>query len=246
MIKKILFTLAFSTFLFSTAQMAVRKADGTDYLNNQTFTFNTFAAPSAALYFSVYNTSTTGSITVKAVCESLTNTDGNLFQFCFSGNCQYSVQQGQEYPQGGTGLVIPAGQNTGTNDYFENMTATTSSGVYPAKTKFKFFMVDDFGGTVGTPFYITYQYNGVLGVNDTVVQNAQILVNNTTVKDVVNISSKISAIMSVTDMTGRTMQSSSIVKGENAINLQRLSSGTYLLSFKDKDGNIVTQKIIKN
>ena len=246
MIKKILFIFAFSAFLFSTAQMSVRKPDGTEYVNNQTFTFNTYNTSSATLHFSVYNTSSTASITVKAICESLINTDGSAFQFCFSGNCQFNVVQGQEHPQSGTGLVIPAGTNTGTNDYFENMSATTSSGVYPAKTKFKIIQVDDFGGVVGTPFYITYQYNGVLGVNDTVVQNAQLLVKNTFVKDNVNVSSKISAEMNVIDMTGKTVQTSNIVKGENTINMLKLLSGTYILSFNDKERNIVTQKIIKN
>ena len=247
MIKKILFIFTFASFLFASAQMSVRKLDGTPYVNDQTFEYNTFNSSTAKLSFSVYNTSTTGSITVKALCEALTNTNGNAFQFCFSGNCQFQVVQGQEFPFGGGGNVIAAGQNTGTNDYFENIDPSQSTnGILPMKIKFKFFQVDDFGGTVGAPFYITYQYNGVLGVNDTVVQNAQFLVNNTMVKDMVHISSKISADLNVMDMTGRIVQISTIVKGENAINMQKLSSGTYILSFKDQKGTIVTQKIIKD
>ncbi len=246
MIKKILFIFTFATFLFSTAQMSVRKSDGTEYVNNQTFSFNTYATSSAALYFSVYNTSTTSSITVKALCETLTNTNGSLFQFCFSGNCMFQVQQGQVYPLGGSGNVIPPGQNTGTNDYFENMSATSSSNLYPMTLKFKFYMVDGFDLEYGTPFYITYQYNGILGVKDTTLANTGLYLKNSNVKDAIFITSELSSKAQLLDMSGKKIMSSSITKGENTINVPNIPSGMYILSLTDKNGQTINQKIIKN
>jgi hypothetical protein len=55
------------------------------------------------------------------------------------------------------------------------------------------------------------------------------------------------AVVSLTDISGRSILNQSIVlqNGTNSINVPQIAAGTYILSIKDRNGNVYTNKMIK-
>jgi len=242
--KKIsLFAAVFCYFL-GNSQMVVKKYDGTVINDGDVFTYNTIDEDPASLKFRVHNTSTTESILAKIECTSISNSDGNLFEFCFGGNCFYSVFKGLMNPIDGPGYMIGPGSNSGDFDHFWNKKAESTTGDYPMDYQFKIFMVDPLGNETGDPVNITYRYAGALAVNDVNHQNIA-TIKNTVVNDVLTLESKIDTIIQIVDISGKVLHTSKIVKGNNEINLRNLTPGMYIVNIANATGKMISSKIIK-
>lgn len=236
--KKLFLLSTFLTCSLAMAQMEVRKTDGTIINDGAIFKYNTFDTANDELIFTVANTSSTQSIKVKVLCETLTNTTGDDFQFCFAGNCLPFVRQGASYPP--NGFVINANSNTGDTDNFWNKSDSDS----PKTFLFKFFQVDSFGVEIGSPVRITYLYDKTLAVSNTATKS-DILVKNTVVKDFMEVESKTNGNITIFDFNGKLVSSQELKSGINKINVQKLSTGVYIVNAISAEGKTFTSKIIK-
>lgn len=240
--KKILLITAFFCFLFFNAQMVVKKSDGTVITDGSVFSYNTVDTEESILHFVVYNTATSD-IKVKILCESITNSDGSDFEFCFGGNCIPFVTVGQNYPP--TGFTLSAGSNSGDGDHFWNKKAVSTTGLYPMKFVFKFYQVDSFGNQVGSPVRITYKSLEQLSVNEVDFAKYGISLKSTIINDEIKFEAKNAGSIYLFDASGKLVTSKAINKGENTVNINTLKSGIYILNYESNDGKTGNIKLIK-
>lgn len=236
--KKLVLLSTFLTCSFALSQMAVKKLDGTVINDGAVYKYNTFNTDNDVLHFTVANTSATQNIKVKVLCESLTNTTGDEFEFCFGGNCMPFVVQGMNYPP--NGYVIDANSNTGDFDHFWNLKESNE----PMSFKFKFYQVDDFGNEIGQPVNITYVYDKQLAVADASTKS-DILFKSTMVKDFIEFDSKTTSTINIFDFNGKLVINQEAKAGNNKINVQKLATGVYLVNSVSANGKVSTTKVIK-
>lgn len=236
--KKLVLLSTFLTCSFALAQMAVQKSDGTMMNDGDVYKFSTYDTNNDLLPFKVANTSSTESITVKVLCESLTNTSGDLFQFCFGGNCMPFVIEGMNYPP--NGYTINANSDSGNSDYFWNQKDSAE----PMSYKFKFYQVDDSGTEIGNPIRITYFYDKNLAVSSASAK-AEILVRNTVVTDFIELDAKNNGRISIFDFNGKLVLDQEVKAGNNRFNVQKLTTGIYIVNAVSATGKKSTTKIIK-
>lgn len=243
--KKIFILSSLLTLAIANAQMKIVKFDGTatdpgtEIINESTFSFNTFDDADSKLHFKVINTSTTQPIKVKMICEGLSNSDGQYFQFCFGGYCMPFVMLESEYPP--EGYSIAAGGDAGISDFLWNQKDYNN----PMSATFKIFQVDDFGSEVGTPIRVKYVYNKNLAVND-ISKNKSIVLKNTMVGNTLELNSKINTPFQLFDMAGKLVKSDKLTVGNNTINVQALSKGIYILTYVNDAAKSESLKIVKN
>lgn len=226
-----------------TAQMQIQKLDGSVINNGDVYTYSTSNTDDSTLHFTVANTSNSQPIRVKVLCESIANSDGQNFEFCYGGNCMPFVISGQSYPP--DGYEIAPNSNSGDGDHFWNRGATSTTGQYPLTYTFKFSQVDNFGNEFGDPLRVTYKYSGPLAVKETSLQKSGLEIKNTLVNYNLNLNAINAGKISIIDMSGKVVLSTSIVKGENKINVQSLAKGNYVISFNNENGASGSSKIVK-
>lgn len=242
--KRITLFAAIFCYFLGYSQMSVKKTDGTEIHDGDVFTFNTVDEETASLKFAVYNTSSNEPISAKIECTSISNSDGQPFQFCFGGYCYFGVYVGLTNPGGSDGYLIAPGGNSGDSDHFWNLRTESTTGQYPMEYKFKIYMTDPLGNETGDPVNITYRYTGALAVNDAESQNI-LTIKNTVVSDILNIESKVDTNLQVVDFSGKVVYTGKISKGSNVVNLQNLTKGSYIVNAGNKSGKSISTKIIK-
>lgn len=225
------------------AQMIVKKTDGTVFTNNQVFNITSLVAPANYLGFYVQNTSN-ADIRVKIKCESITNATGADFELCF-GLCIQSVSAGQRYPSANNAVTVLANSQTGAGDHLSNN--NVGSGTFPMDYVFKFYMVDAAGAEiVGSSLTITYRYNpSAASVNFNVVESLGIDVTRNVSSDFVLIHAKKQTNVDLIDSTGKILESKTINVGENKYDVSGKAVGIYFLNFISEDGKSGVCKIIK-
>ncbi|MGX9985557.1 T9SS type A sorting domain-containing protein [Chryseobacterium sp. POL2] len=236
--KKFFILSTFLGFALSNAQMLIKKHDGTVINDGAVFSFNTFDDDASKMYYRVINSSTTEDIKVKMICESLENSDGDSFQFCFGGYCMPFVMLNFNYPP--EGYVIAPGSNSGDNDFLWNQKDYDA----PMSASFKFYQVDAFDNEIGTPIRVKYIYDKNLAVTD-VNAVKDVLVKNTVVTNSLELNSKINTSFQLFDMNSKLVLNSDIKVGDNKVNVQNLATGVYILNIKNANGKNQTQKIMK-
>ncbi|MGA9211637.1 T9SS type A sorting domain-containing protein [Kaistella sp.] len=225
-------------FAFFNAQMVVKKLDGTVINNGAVYSYNTFDTDESVLHFTVANSSATEGITVKVLCESLNNTTGDSFEFCFGGNCMPFVMPNFNYPP--SGYNIAPGSNSGDSDHFWNKMDYSE----PMSITFKIYQVDESQNEIGTPVHVTYAYNKQLAVNN-VNAVKEVLIKNTIITSSLELSSKTNTGFQLFDMNSKLVKKGELKPGDNSINVQNLTQGIYILNTKSSTGKNQTQKIIK-
>lgn len=231
------------SFAFSYSQMAVQKLDGTPIKDGDVYTYNKYGIDGVnedgILKFTVGNSSTSQSITVKVLCESVVNSDGDDFQFCFGGNCMPFVIAGQNYPP--SGYVIGPQSTSGDSDHFWNL----KDGDQPMSYTFKFFMTDPLGNEVGSPVRVTYKYDKAMAVNESSLSKSGVQLKSTVVTDNLEIISLKNANISLFDMNGKQVLNKEIKSGTTSTSVNSLNAGVYILNVVTAEGKISNIKIIK-
>lgn len=226
-------------FALSNAQMVLKKHDGTVIPDGTVFTYSTYDDYASKMYYRVHNTSTSQSIKVRMICESLSdNSTGNMFQFCFGGYCMPFVMTNYAYPP--EGYVMNPGANSGDDDFLWNQTDYDT----PMTAKFKFYEVDDFDNEVGTPIHVTYVYDKHLAVND-VNTTKDVLIKNTIITNKLDLNSKINTSFQLFDMNSKLVKAGELKTGDNSIDVNSLAAGVYIMNVKNANGKNQTQKVIK-
>lgn len=244
---RILLVCSFVSF-FSHAQIALAKDDGTPIANGQIFTYNTTDEDAATFHYKIKNTSS-GNIKVRIKVMSIQNANGNSFQFCYLSTCLPSVTVNGIYPSNSSS-AISIGPNSETPSTGYNMwNSNPGTGTFPMDYVLKYYLVDGFNSEYGTPVTITYRYNpnSVLSVNDikdSKKSYAEVL--ETVVKNNIQVTSKENISYTVLNMEGRSLLSGNLKKGNDAVNVSTLTSGIYMITLKNNQGQIISKKIIKN
>jgi hypothetical protein len=240
----LLFTfLFFTTFTF--AQFTVTDYDNVPILDGDIRGFNSVIPSEATLYFWINNESADEDIYIKIKLESILNSDGSSFQFCFATLCIESVEEGQTYPASpppNDFITIPAGGTNPQFDKFQNENEGDGTN-YPIDYVWKFFQVDGNGDEIGESITFTYRYDPNLSVSD--FENSMgVSLQNTLATDMLTVSSINPLNYKIFNINGQLMNSSHIGSGINNINVSGLNYGVYFIKFANEMGNTTTMKFV--
>ncbi len=84
--------------------------------------------------------------------------------------------------------------------------------------------------------------NITTGVND--IENAEISVFPNPARDVINVNTNAEGVVSVADLTGKTVMTEAVNKGENRLNISNLHPGVYFVILKTSENNFKAEKLI--
>lgn len=234
------------TFLFLTtfafAQFNVIDYDDVPILDGDIRTFNSTGEADATLYFWINNESMVDDIFVKIKLESITNSDGSSFQFCFGTLCIFDVQDGQTYPVSGVPETIPAGGTNPQFDKFYNENEGDGSN-YPIDYVWKFFQVDGNGDEIGESITFTYRFDPTLSVSD-FDNNMGVTLQNTIAKDILNVESINPLNFEILSLNGQLIQEGQIESGINNIHISG-KTGVYFIRFSDSSDSSTFKFVIK-
>jgi hypothetical protein len=244
--KKILLSaiVALSFSFSAIAQFTVSRADGTPVANGETLTFNSIVYAQSSLALKINNTSA-GAINVRMVCQSLTNTDGQLMEVCFGPDCYATTSVNQVFPAINVSPVnIPVGGVDASSHFFNNDLGISTS--VPVDYVFKIYQVNTFGSQIGTPFIFTYRYDATLS-NNLVGQLSPKSVNlkSTTVNNYLDLEVNSKSNISIYDLNGRLVLVNNLDYGTQTLDVSNLTSGLYLINVVDEKGDTSSLKFIK-
>jgi hypothetical protein len=230
----------FSLFLFISIQLTFAQLtvtnldDNAPILDGESFDYDTTVFEDAKLSFKLTNSSATETINVLAQMVSFTNTNGSNLQFCVNPECFFDVTPGSTIPN--SPRVLAPGADNGDFDYFSN--TNPGNGVnYPMTYTIRFFMVDDNGQEVGDDITITYNYTPEnFNTSDFSLKDLGVVLHNTVVSETLNFDSNNKVSFKVYDLNGRQLQVYDTNAGQHQINMSDLSTGYYVLMFKDNSG----------
>jgi Secretion system C-terminal sorting domain len=236
----ILSILCLTTF-FGFSQMTLKKLDGTPINNGDLLSFSTLEDPDNYLGIKVYNSATTA-INVRIKCENITNADGSEVQLCFGDVCVGTIAAGNSYPNNPS--IIPANGVNGDFDHFLNLNPGTDPNAN-VEYVFRFYQVDN-GIEIGNSITFTYRYIAPLSTtNFNSLQSVGVLLKSTIIQNLLEITTLQNVQMIVYDLNGNQIKNQNLNSGDYSIDVSNLSSGVYILSFKNEEGQNISKKIIK-
>jgi hypothetical protein len=241
--KNIFVALISLVSLISSAQMTLKKLDGTPINNGDVLTFDVAEEPGSYLGIKIFNSSA-NPINVKAKVESVTNSDGTNVQFCLGDVCLATVTAGNSYPPNFPAF-IDANSENGDFDHFLNLNSGINPNL-PVSYSFKFYQLDGTGAEVGNSVSFSYRFVGPLGVSsfNQLEQSGVVLKSNivsnelemTTIKDLQ---------YTLFDANGKSVLSQNLEIGNHVIDFSNFSTGLYILSYQNKEGQNGSIRIIK-
>ncbi|PWW14290.1 T9SS type A sorting domain-containing protein [Chryseobacterium sp. AG844] len=241
----IIFLSIFLSF-YGKAQLSLAKEDGTPISDGSIITYNSTEENLATLHYKIKNNSAVP-INVRAKVMNIVNADGSSFQFCYQNTCLPFIMLGAVYPGNSKPAInIPA--NSEVSSGYTMWNSDTGSGTFPMDYVLKYYLVDSFNNEYGTPVTFTYRYNpnATLAVHDMTKSKVSFAeIDATIVKSVINVISKedISYVLYTSD--GRTALAGNLNTGKNVIDVSHLQQGNYIVFFKNRRGEAVSKKIIK-
>lgn len=242
--KTILFIGAFFCLLSLQAQFTVEDDAGVSIEDGDVITFSQIGpAPAAKLPFYINNTSSED-INVRIEFVSAVNADGSQMQLCITPpKCYNSIVIGESYPQdpGVMTIFIPAGAQSGSGNYFNNLAA--GNGTDAIEYVFEFYGISDLGLPTGNSITFTYRYDPLLGISE--INKLDIAVYPTEVKEFLTVETATPLEVEIYDLRGVLVKSEKVSKGKNQLSMAGLSSQLYLVQFENEQGETQTTKIIK-
>lgn len=240
--KRILLVLFCLTSLFASAQMTLKKLDGTPINDGDVLSFQAATDPESYLGIKVYNSSV-DPIYMKVKVVSITNADGTNIQLCFNV-CYNTIIAGNSYPN----IPVVIDGNNGTNgnfDHFLNMNGGINT-TQPVEYRFKFYQLNDAGLEIGNAVTFTYRFNSSLSINDFVqLQKLGVTLLSNVIYDDLELSTLKNTEATLIDLSGKVLQHQYLSIGNHSISLSKWPSGLYVLQFKNEEEQLVSVKIIK-
>ena len=225
------------------AQVITATGNGEAITEGKTFTFTSLGEFEANLGISVTNVSN-ANINLKLKANYLVNSDGSELQFCFGGECYNSIETGSTVPSTPSGVTLKPGEKNNQEDHFfnNNVGGSGNKVIY----NLSFIQVDDAGKEIATLLTFNYKYSATAGTNDfTALKNIGITVNNTVVKNTMDVTANQNATLEVYTLNGQKVKSAAIKSGSQSVDLSALSTGVYIAGFKT--GTKTSQiRIVKN
>jgi hypothetical protein len=238
----LLFTFLFVT-TFTNAQFTVTDYDGVQILDGDIRGFNSTVASDATLYFWINNLSPDDDIFIKIKLESITNSDGSSFQFCFGTLCIFDVDEGQTYPTSGIPETIPAGGTNPQFDKFQNENEGNGSD-YPIDYVWKFFQVDGDGNEIGESMTFTYRFDPNLSALD-FDNNLGVTLQSTIVNDFIEVKSVNQVNFEIFSLNGALINKGQVGSGINKISIPNYNKGLYFIRFSDNNNTSTFKFVVK-
>jgi hypothetical protein len=158
--------------------------------------------------------------------------------------CLPEIIAGNSYPPN-FAAIIEGNSENGNFDHFLNL----NSGIDLSQAvaySFKFFQLNDLGAEIGNSVSFSYRYVSPLGVSDfaQLAQSGVSLKSNIVANELEMTVTK-NIQYSLFDVTGKAVLSQSAAIGDHSADLSNLSSGTYILSYQNKEGQTGSIRVIK-
>jgi Secretion system C-terminal sorting domain len=241
--KNIFVALISLVSLISTAQMTLKKLDGTPINNGDVLTFDVAEEPGSYLGIKIFNSSA-NPINVKAKVESVTNSDGTNVQFCLGDVCLGTVTAGNSYPPNFPAF-IDANSENGDFDHFLNLNSGINPNL-PVSYSFKFYQVDGTGAEVGNSVSFSYRFVGPLGVsNFNQLEQSGVVLKSNIVSNELEMSTTKDLQYTLFDTNGKAVLSQNLEIGNHVIDFSNFSTGIYILSYQNKEGQNGSIRIVK-
>lgn len=244
--KKIILAAALFVSVFAQAQIEVWN-DEVQLENDATYTYSTLGV-STKMHFLVINNGTQ-TVNVKLKMEQIDNGTGADVQFCYGGYCFATAPVGTLAPPGAPSeyTEVPAGGSSGAENYFYNNFAGTNTSL-PVSYRMALVYIDATGAQTGEPIIsFTYKYDATASITDfNALEQMGIVVNNTIVKNTLDITANQNAKMQIVNINGQIVKSTAVVNGSQSIDLSTVAAGVYFARFTTEENKTAQIKIVKN
>ncbi|KJJ38372.1 T9SS type A sorting domain-containing protein [Aequorivita vladivostokensis] len=240
---KLLLLCVLGSVAFANAQFTVTDRSGNVLNDGDVIEFGVLTYPEASFEFYVTNDNTTNEIYTRIEYVQETNsTNGEFEQLCY-GLCYNNLMAGETVPPSNEGaLVVGVGETTPMGNHFYN--DDPGNGTDNIDFVFAFRQYSDPQGTIetGTPLLFTYRYNPTLGISEN--NTVDLTIQSTVVSNelILNINEPIN--MMVYNIQGKVVKQGQFDAGRQIVNVSDLSAQTYIVQFKNQNGNVQTTKII--
>lgn len=240
--KKIILLASLLLSGLTQAQVITATGNGEPITEGKTFTFTSLSEFESNLSLSATNVSN-ADINLKLKVNYFVNSDGTEVQFCFGGDCFFMINEGDTVPSAASGVTLKPGEKNNEADHFYNNNAGTGEKVI---YNLSFVQVDDAGKEIATLLTFNYKYSATAGIDDfTALKNMGITVNNTVVKNTMDVTANLNATLELYNINGQKVKTVAITNGIQQVDLSGLSAGVYVAGFTA--GNKTSQiKIVKN
>jgi len=246
--KKLFFAVFCLNALFASAQLSVKKLDGTVINDGDTFVFNVLSNPDDIenpnnyLGLKIYNTSATQSMHIRAKCVSISNATGDNLQLCIGDICLSAITAGSSYPS--SAVTIPANGQNSDFDHLLNANPGINN-TLPVEYVIKIYQLNG-NVEVGNSVTFTYRFSPQLATTsfDTLA-GAGIAIKSTVVTNQLDINTQKDVTVTLFDTNGKLIRKEEFTAGVQSIDTSSLNSGLYIVNFKNNAGQQATAKIVK-
>lgn len=241
--KKLLFGIAFAFLAFSaTAQFTFESQDGTVYESDDTYVTNSLVFSESSLDYRIIN-NTSEPIFMKVEIVSINGNDGDDFEFCF-GLCYFGIEEGLTYPAT-VPLTIDANGDTGPGNHIWYGGPDVDESIV-MDLQVRYFQTTEDGNTeIGDDFTFNYQYDPEALSIDDVEAQAGISINSTVLSNTLNFRSTIAGMVSLYDLQGRLISTSTYDVGQQSVDVSSLRSQMVIATFVTNEGSTQSIKLIK-
>lgn len=239
--KLLLLSLVLVSYLSNAQFQVFDKSDNSQITEGQVFTFSESDCASSdpcKFDFKVDNTSAQD-IYMKIFVDGLTGTNGNNFQLCFAGQCDFNVALNASYPTNAAQISAGASNQFGNNFWNQNPAGTATA----MSWTFRFQAFDAGGTEIGTPLTMTYNYNPALSIDDSDLVNVSVY--PTSVKNELNVISNNDLTADFYTILGKRVKQVNVKSGDSKIDISDLSSQLYIVRFTNNEGKQALKKIVK-
>lgn len=218
--------------------------NGTVITDGQEFTYNSLEESESELTLIATNISDEN-INIKMRLDEMTNTNGQNVQFCFGELCFFSVSEGSMVPTNASGVTLEPGETNNPNDHFWNNNPGID-GTSAVEYVITFVKVDDEGEVIDDLLTFTYIYQPTLSTTDiNTLQNMGISLNQTLVKEQLEVTTEYAGTMDVYAVNGQIVKSVALASGYQSVNASDISAGIYIVKFTNTNNQTHQVKIVK-
>jgi hypothetical protein len=241
--KKIFIAVIGLLSLFASAQISLKKLDGTPINDGDLLTFDVAEEPGSYLGIKIYNSSA-DIINVKAKVVSISNADGTNVQLCLGDVCLGTIVAGNSYPPNFPAMIDGNSEN-GNFDHFLNLNSGINSSL-PVTYAFKFYQLDASGAEIGNSVSFSYRYASALGVSNfgQLEQSGVSLKSNVVSNELELVTTK-SIQYTLFDINGKALLSQNAGIGNHTIDISNFNTGVYVFFFQNNEGQKESIRVIK-
>ncbi len=238
-----IFLLLICLVSFGSFSQMTMTHEGATINNGDVFLHNSIVYPASEWKFKIFNTSSDVSIFVKGQIVSVTNAPGSDVQFCIGPVCVNNIIVGNSYPT--VAFEIEAGGENSNFDHFRNdhLGINTTANV---DYVIRFYQVNEANVEIGTPISVTYRYNANLSNSEfNSIENTGLQLQSTLVSSTLDYKATLSGTITIIDVNGKIVNTTSITEGDGSIEVSNLTSGIYFINYLNSNGSAAAAKFVK-